>query len=97
MKVFSSKKVDYNSFGINKKLAKKFNALCNFCKYNTVLEIGCYGQSIDNIEYHREINRENPLYTEDYIEIITPKHNYQIEKCEEIYIDRKYNIVELRA
>lgn len=90
-----NKKVDVNAWGINEKLAKRYNALVNFIKKETVLSNGCFNQLIIKVDYVRNENKESLFSTDDYIVIYTDDRMHWINNPKCFMLDRKYKIVEI--
>jgi hypothetical protein len=88
-------KVDVCSLGINEKLAKKYNAIISFLKDDTSYEDGMIVDSIGEVEYVREPNKNRWFTTNDYIKITTTHFNKTlwINNPKALKIDRKYNSI----
>lgn len=88
-------KVDVNEYGINEKLATKYNSIVNFIKEGTLYVDGCINDSIGNVEYIREKNPDKVFETKDYIKITTTTFNkvLWINNPKALRIDRKYNMI----
>lgn len=85
-----------NNLGINKSLARKYNAIKSFLakNNNVVLENGCLNHLISNIEYVR-YDTGRIFETEDYIIIhLDNKKSYSFNNFKELKIDRKYKTIE---
>lgn len=87
--------INAHVFGINKKLARKYNALVRFINKKTILENGCLNAEIACIRYIREDITGVFFETRDFIEIVTKNYGtFLTNKPDEIKIDRKYNTIE---
>lgn len=91
-------KVDVNSFGINRKLAEKYNAIVNFLsnhKSTTVYRDGCIHALIKEVEYIRYDDDKNIFKTDDYIKITesTFGHTIWVNNPSALRVDRKHGMV----
>lgn len=90
-------RVDETALGIDKKLARKYNAIVNFAKKNTVYEDGAVVALIENIEYHRRPSREKLFSTNDHIKMTVKVFDRQyilwVNNPKALSIDRKYNCI----